>query len=354
MKGLTMKHEPSAYQKQRGPLRRGALWLWLSGALLALGGACGGGLANDAVIMGGESHFLRSCSATCGEGLECISDLCTKACESEPTTACDTVEGAVCTAGGLPDGAAPVCDLPCTERSRCARLGGDFECVDGFCRERAPSLDAGTGELALECSGYLDQPGETELTIRIRNERGTPIFLLAHAGCGVDSAMWLAFERDGEPVRSFRPPCSQSCERIQQTGETGFPPCDLCSQPILRLLPSAEVEAGQAWREALSHGLDEGTPPMPTACYSPVPASVGSEARCSTEMAMPPAEYRIEARAYDAVECLGTYCNEPSVCDPNTDLACDANSDVHSVVGEERRTSETTRLPGGQLVLTFR
>ena len=69
---------------------------------------------------------------------------------------------------------------------------------------------------------------------------------------------------------------------------------------------------------------------------------------------MPAAEYRIEARAYDAVECLTGSCDEPDACDPNTDTACDANADLHGPVGEERRASATARLPGGQLVLTFR
>lgn len=90
-----------------------------------------------------ETHFLKSCTEDCGDGLICLCGVCTRVCENNDI--CEAqASGAVCVS---PDGledipqcatcpvSFPVCDIPCMKDVDCVSLGNAFYCQNGFCRD---------------------------------------------------------------------------------------------------------------------------------------------------------------------------------------------------------------------------
>lgn len=110
---------------------------WLVGALLfSLVASCG---KTDPAGGNGETHFLSSCTESCGEGLACLCGVCTIACESE--SAC-TVPGSTCLDSPLScTEAERTCDAECTDDAGCTALGSGYRCVDGRCRAGEPKPD---------------------------------------------------------------------------------------------------------------------------------------------------------------------------------------------------------------------
>jgi hypothetical protein len=106
---------------------------WRYVVLAALLAACGGVTSTPTV--GGESHFLKDCEDGCGSGLECISGVCTRSCLLGKDSCADLARGAVCTDASIEPGAVAVCDLACDSTLTCVKLGSDFVCEDGFCRD---------------------------------------------------------------------------------------------------------------------------------------------------------------------------------------------------------------------------
>jgi len=125
--------------------------LWRASALATLAVACGGVL--DTPRTSGESHFLRSCEKSCGGGLSCISNLCTRSCIVDQSSCTDLAKAAVCTDKSIEPGKVAVCDQPCERRSDCTALGPDFSCEMGFCRAPALSMGSGSGGSTSVSSG---------------------------------------------------------------------------------------------------------------------------------------------------------------------------------------------------------
>jgi hypothetical protein len=116
-------------------LERTLLARGLLGLALAVG--CGGATSATPVV-GGETHFLRSCSESCGDGLACIGGICTRSCLVAEASCDDLATGATCTAASVEPGAVAVCDLACAGAGDCSALGSGYACDAGFCR--APAL----------------------------------------------------------------------------------------------------------------------------------------------------------------------------------------------------------------------
>lgn len=114
------------------PSRR---WRLRHAALALLLAACGGSLGKRTA--GGESHFLDTCTSSCGGGLECISQVCTRSCQLEGSDCSDLAPSAACTDRSLESGRA-VCEVACERDRDCSALGVQFGCSAGFCR-RAPA-----------------------------------------------------------------------------------------------------------------------------------------------------------------------------------------------------------------------
>lgn len=129
-------------------------------AFLVLG-ACGGVVGKPRV--GGESHFLRHCGDGCGQGLQCVSDVCTRGCRIETDNCADLAANATCTNSSIEPGQLAVCDLGCTTDRACKPLGADFICDDGFCRGPAPAPggEGGSGAMGGGTVGGAGAGGST-------------------------------------------------------------------------------------------------------------------------------------------------------------------------------------------------
>jgi hypothetical protein len=96
----------------------------------------------DSPQVGSETHFLMSCEASCGNGLECICGVCSKPCVQE-TDCAEWSATASCTALGprvaqqrctdTPIGA--MCDAGCLVDADCRALSDSSRCDGGYCRE---------------------------------------------------------------------------------------------------------------------------------------------------------------------------------------------------------------------------
>jgi hypothetical protein len=113
--------------------------------------ACGGAVGKSTA--GGESHFLRHCAESCGQGLECVSGVCTRGCLVGQDDCRDLSRNATCTDQSIEPGAIAVCDVSCSEARHCDALGESYQCDAGFCRgptitnepPSAPAGNAGQG-----------------------------------------------------------------------------------------------------------------------------------------------------------------------------------------------------------------
>ena len=118
---------------------RNRIWVrtlrWLSAGTLAV--ACGG--ATDNGQSSGESHFLDYCASSCGEGLDCISGICTRGCLVGEAQCAALNPDATCTNESVEPGSVAVCDVACQSTSDCAALGAEHQCKDGYCRGGSPT-----------------------------------------------------------------------------------------------------------------------------------------------------------------------------------------------------------------------
>jgi hypothetical protein len=108
---------------------------WLLAGVLAVG--CGGAVGNGQST--GESHFLDYCSSSCGDGLECISGICTRGCLVGDSQCGALNSDATCTNESVEPGNVAVCDVACQSTSDCAALGTEHECQAGYCRAGSPT-----------------------------------------------------------------------------------------------------------------------------------------------------------------------------------------------------------------------
>jgi Kunitz/Bovine pancreatic trypsin inhibitor domain len=118
--------------------------------------ACGGLAGKPAV--GGESHFLRHCTTTCGGGLTCVSSVCTRGCVRDTDRCDDLAPQAACTDQSIEPGQVAVCDLGCESDNDCSALGAAYACESGFCRGAAlpgnePPSSAGSGGTSVSSAG---------------------------------------------------------------------------------------------------------------------------------------------------------------------------------------------------------
>ena len=113
--------------------------------------ACGGVVGKPTV--GGESHFLRHCGDGCGDGLTCVSDICTRGCVINQDACSDLARGALCTNASVEPGAIAICDVSCVSDRDCTPLGTGFECSHGFCRGAAPTGPEPMGNAGASSSG---------------------------------------------------------------------------------------------------------------------------------------------------------------------------------------------------------
>ena len=186
--------------QRRRNINGGLLAVWI----LLIGG-CGGATATPSY--GGESHFLRTCSAECGSGFDCISGVCTQGCVVGEDSCGKLDANATCTADSIEPGAVAVCDVACTSTEDCADLGSTHTCENGYCRGTPVTPDPGgstggagngsqsealLGEYLFDSSeGYEPVAGTT---LRITFGEDTVSF---NAGCNAHSG---TYSLDGDTL----------------------------------------------------------------------------------------------------------------------------------------------------------
>jgi hypothetical protein len=129
--------------RRKTPLR--ALVTWLLGGVLGLA-SC----TSAESPTGGETHFLKTCSAdeSCGNGLSCMCGVCTRACTDGEQ--CQGLPAAVCVTDPLncsPDDPPNRCDVPCNVDADCTPVSDAHRCVANYCRTGAGPSACSTGEV---------------------------------------------------------------------------------------------------------------------------------------------------------------------------------------------------------------
>ena len=106
---------------------------WLPGVLLGLLlGACGG-LAESGSVgsVGGGSPPFQECSATCGDGLECLEGFCSRPCSTD-SECTGLSSGAECTV--FPSrSSSRACAISCSSDEGCQSLGAGSYCSRVYC-----------------------------------------------------------------------------------------------------------------------------------------------------------------------------------------------------------------------------
>ncbi len=95
---------------------------------------------------GGETHFLRTCSAdpACGDGLSCVCGACTRSCTSSAD--CSGLTLARCVAPAEPSACSDTgarCEVVCNVDADCRALSEAHRCVLNVCRAGTNSPDGG-------------------------------------------------------------------------------------------------------------------------------------------------------------------------------------------------------------------
>ena len=112
---------------------------------------------------GSETHFLRSCQATCAEGMQCLCGVCTLSC-NEPADCANWAGVASCAPLGprvaeqrcAASELSAICDAACLSDADCSKLAKSRICDYGYCRE----LHQQAGPIATSCMPATFAPAE--------------------------------------------------------------------------------------------------------------------------------------------------------------------------------------------------
>jgi hypothetical protein len=136
--------------------KKGPAAMWVNSkvggaALFALGliaAACGRATTTES----GETHFLISCDSGCGDGLQCLCGVCSKACDTSSN--CSDLGQSVTCVEHRGDACARVtksCDVECGNDADCRGVSSEHTCQAGLCR--VPSAPLGIGGSSAGSSG---------------------------------------------------------------------------------------------------------------------------------------------------------------------------------------------------------
>lgn len=359
MASRTPRRTPSRHLR---PFHFETACLLVLAAAAWLPSACGGS-AGSAGVIGGETHFLSRCLATCDQGLACLDGICSVACEADALETCAAFEGAFCRE--VPDLGGGVCDVACSADAECRGRGDGFRCEGGYCRSplllssSPPGQDAGgaTTDFPLEaqCASYRDQPGQVPVSVVIVNQRSTPVYVDSADACNGLGPRYLSFDR---PVLfpDARQACGGSwCQSIQDNGFEPVPcPGDCASVRLLRIDPGGRFEVGVFRSEGVLHGEPTSTTPrMPEACFERLnqpPTDFGVE--CESEVPLQ-GSYVLTASAFAEPTCPVPDEDEDEPC------ACQPNAAGYCVTGTSEGAGELTAtatldMPASTVEVVFR
>jgi hypothetical protein len=334
-----------------------------------------------------ESHFLATCENSCADGASCVCGVCTLLCAEpadcqslSPSASCRDVDVGECAGTPSSGPAAPlaarICDVVCAADADCADLSAEHRCQSGHCRlgttrlessassaDAAPPVVEGEGEastapelsteptstepfsplsapLPLSCEQFRDQAPGRGISIHIRNERSSLIYVQQfkdRPGNCAEPFRFTQVERDGVDVDRVGTACFASCDRVISSPEADiFVPCTQprCDELSIPLPPGGETSEyiDRVWT----------TVGLPLECLRrPIdtPGFVGLP-ECKIEGPVLSGVYTLHALAFTEVQPQPTSCT-PSSLDEEGPAAC-----FLGIPGTELRADATTSLLG--------
>jgi hypothetical protein len=193
----------------------------------------------------------------------------------------------------------------------------------------AMGSDSLTPEVAaFDCAQYRDRSGESEISIAIRNERDTPVYLQPW-GCALPPLVGFVTVWRGDAevnVHGFPGECGGPvyCQELQDGSSPDLPEvCSLdCFYPHpIRIEPGAVLAAGVFRTEFVRHSDRSGLGRMPEACYGgTTPANSFPGVECDSRVPLQ-GPLRVTAEASTALGCVPEP-GSPCDCDPGADGTC--------------------------------
>lgn len=119
-------------------------------------GACG---ETEGTDPGSGGHFLESCDAACGDGLACLSGVCTTTCGRDAD--CTPLAPAATCIDSASSSTRGTCDVRCKSDADCSSLDAAEQCASGRCRAMLPPGAGGAGGSA-PSTGGVGTAGEPE------------------------------------------------------------------------------------------------------------------------------------------------------------------------------------------------
>lgn len=123
-------------------------------------GACG---ETEGTDPGSGGHFLESCDAACGDGLACLSGVCTTTCGRDAD--CTPLAPAATCIDSASSSTRGTCDVRCKSDADCSSLDAAEQCASGRCRAMATGgLHPGAGGAggSAPSTGGVGTAGEPE------------------------------------------------------------------------------------------------------------------------------------------------------------------------------------------------
>jgi hypothetical protein len=329
-------------------VRRVLGWVAIAAGAAAAFYACGGS-TGVAPILGGESHFLRHCSERCGDGLDCISGVCTRACIVGQESCAAYSEGAICTADSVEPGAVAVCDVACSTANDCSGLGSSHACEGGYCRapESAP-MSGGTGGSAGGgdsdgeiCSTFANEPGDTELSILVNNGGSVPLYLWSRRECGPLDYPFAELRAGAQIVDIDIASCRPSCEEYVGAGAYLVCTSDCAFSRLIRIEPGATYALSAIASRVTASAI-------PSSCVGGEPAERETEVGCFRQRPLEASTYEASVFALvspDIEGCTGYDCTPDASGTCATNFSCVEDVDPTSVIGAQTSfnfPSETT------------
>jgi hypothetical protein len=187
------------------------------------------------------------------------------------------------------------------------------------------------------CDEWNDQAPLNTVTVRIRNETASPLFLgSSQQGCN-GAIDLFAEDADGNGLswRGGTGACIGTCESLRE----GYTACtDECA-----VAPTILVEPGGMWEETWS-GNVFAQEEMHDACYFEAQAAQPS---CARHVVAPSGAYTFRALAWsDTPNCLDAAC----MCEPDTTGSCTMVDSWEPLTGTPTEATGSLSYPGEDVV----
>jgi hypothetical protein len=187
------------------------------------------------------------------------------------------------------------------------------------------------------CDDYREQAPTQSVTVTIRNEGATPIYL-GSTGCSTAIDVLLQ-DAAGQP-RDWQPnQCFFSCELLQESSDWGCT-ADCPQPPLIFVAPGGSYETSWSgtYREQVA---------MPAACYAGANPVDASDNTCAQTVVATAGDYTLTVNAWDELQgCENATCG----CTPDVNGSCKLETYEAWLDGEPRSASATVSYPSANTI----